>query len=179
MKQPLILLMITLLISTMCTATYADMTGKAGKYSIELKNTPAQTVVGDNNFTIMVKDGEKPLVGGMVNIHADMPAMSMPSDFTTTPGKIPGEYIGRTFLSMEGEWKITIKVQQMDGMSMDGDGQFDFTVKAVKMKEAIPPPVSAPVQPAPNNTPYIVGGAILLLIIVIIGFTLGKKGNNK
>ena len=183
MKNTLLLIMVALLLATLCSMASAELTGKAGKYTVTVNSTPTSLVAGDNNLTITVKDGGKPVEGGGVSIHADMTSMSMPADFKAKPGKEPGEYTSTVTLGMEGEWKITIKVQQMDGMTMDGDGQADFTVNAVKSKETVPPPYTPPpgipIQPTPDYTPYIVGGAVFLLIIVIIGFVLGKKGNNK
>ena len=74
-----------------------------------------------------------------------MPAMPMPSEFKTKPGKEPGEYVCLAYFGMEGEWKLIIKVQQMEGTTMDGDGQVDFTINADLMTKAVvPPPRPAP-----------------------------------
>lgn len=182
MKSSILTLMIAIMLLAIGTAAFGVVqTGKAGKYTVTFMTTPDPPVAADNVFTINVKDGDKPLVGGVVNIHADMPAMKMPSEYKTKPGTNPGEYIcPQAYLGMEDAWIITIKVQQMEGMAMDGDGQVDFPIMAKLLTEAVKPPLPAkPVAPASNNMPYIIGGAVLLLIIVIIGFALGKKGTNK
>ena len=63
MIQKLLALMIALLLVSLGTAAFAQQTGKAGKYTVTLVSVPTPIVAGDNNFTITVKDGEKPLVG--------------------------------------------------------------------------------------------------------------------
>ncbi len=179
MKFSILVLMVALMLIVIGTSAFAAVqTGKAGKYTVTFMTTPDPPVAADNVFTITVKDGDKPLVGGVVGIRADMPAMPMPSVYKTKPGTKPGEYIcQQAYLGMEDAWIITIKVQQMEGMTMEGDGQVDFPIMAKLLTEAVPPPPRPnPVPPATTNyTLYIAGGAVLLLIIVILGFVLIKK----
>jgi hypothetical protein len=171
MKQALVILLA--LLPLLALVADAQQPAMAGKYAITLTSAPNPTVAGDNVFTILVKDGATPLVGGVVTIRADMPGMSMPSDFTTTPGTAPGEYIGKVYLGMVGQWKITVKVQQKAAVVMDGDGQTDYMVTATRITTVTMPPLPRqPVQQSriSNALWYILGGLpVLLLILLVVG----------
>ncbi len=115
------------------TAFSAEVqTAKAGKFTVELASQPVIPTVGENLFIITLKDGDKPLTGADVNVHIDMTTMPMPADTKAAPGRNNGEYGATVNLSMAGQWKIDIAVQQMAGMKMDGDGTAQFIVDTGK-----------------------------------------------
>jgi hypothetical protein len=181
------LLVVALTLLTMAGLALAaeSQTGTAGSFTVTLAANPSTPVVGENELTVsLTKDG-KPVVGAGVDLHLDMTTMAMPSDVTAKAGAKDGEYLARANLGMAGEWKVTVKVQQMAGMDMAGDGQTDFTltVAGAEGSTASPPPLPqappAPSSPASGQTPWLVIGAGilgLLVVILVVRFVLRTKG---
>jgi HlyD family secretion protein len=126
------ILIITLMILTTNVFSVDLHTAKAGKYSVELSTQPAIPSVGENLLIINIKDGDKPLTGADVDVHIDMTTMPMPADAKATPGRKDGEYGATVNLSMAGQWKVDISIQQMAGMKMDGDGTAQFIIETGK-----------------------------------------------
>lgn len=97
-------------------------TTQAGKYTVVLSSQPSPPVVGSNLLVITVKDGEHPLSGAGVDVHIDMASMPMPADAQATPGAAAGTYGATLNFAMAGRWTVAVRVRQMAGMTMDGDG---------------------------------------------------------
>ncbi|HEY3416121.1 MAG TPA: FixH family protein [Armatimonadota bacterium] len=166
-------ILITLLMASLLVtgAAFAEtLSGKAGKYTVSLATQPSPAKIGENTLVITVKDGDKPLTGAGVNVHLDMTTMSMPADVQAEAGKTAGEYLAKTDLGMAGDWKITIKVQQMAGMAMDGDGKADFTLNVAGEPMAAAVPSPTPVQvPATGKSPWLwVGIGVIVLVGIIL-----------
>jgi len=170
MKLVIFFILVWSMLLPLAVIADAQQTQMAGKYTVTLTSSPNPTVAGDNVFRIVVKDNQQPLVGGTVSIHVDMPAMSMPSDFSTTPGQVPGEYIGKVYLGMSGEWKATISVQRMPDMTMDGDGQTDYLLNAVRLSTVALPATMSHTR-LPGKSPF-----MLLVVIGGLGFLCGSLG---
>ncbi|MHB9026109.1 MAG: FixH family protein [Armatimonadota bacterium] len=175
-------ILITLFIASLLVtgAAFADgaMSGNAGKYTVILDTQPSPVKIGDNTLVITVKDGDKPLSGADVNVHLDMATMSMPADVTAIPEKTAGDYQAKANLGMAGDWKVTVNVQQMAGMTMDGDGKADFTLTVGSESATATAPSPTPVSsPAAGNIPWLwIGIGVLVLVGIIIALRpRGKK----
>ncbi|MHB9133346.1 MAG: FixH family protein [Armatimonadota bacterium] len=177
MKRNFLLLLLTLVAAGLVFA--APMTGTAGKYTVQLI-TSSPLKVGENILTLMIKDGEKPATDTGVAVHLDMVGMSMPADAKVEPVRTPGGYQAKVNLSMEGQWKITVKVQQMAGMDMAGDGKADFILTVGKSAAATTPAPVAPSVPAPADTTFpwgwVAGGLVVVGLIGVMVALRGRRG---
>ena len=164
------------LLSTMTSSIYAadTQTAKAGKYTVTLATSPAPAV-GKNQLKLTVTDNGKPLTGAGIKVHAEMKGMTMSSDADAAPGAKAGEYTADIELSMAGQWVITVDVQAMAGMDMDGDGKASFTVDAQTSGSGNP---TAPDQPAEAKNPHlklILGIVIAIVLYVAIVSRRAKR----
>jgi len=151
------------------------LTGHAGKFTVELTCPPAPLKVGENQLSIVVKDGGKPLTGAAVDVHLDMVEMPMPADIKTTPGAKGGEYLAKANLGMAGKWKVTVSVRQMADMTMDGDGKADFELmvgKVAQNTDSQTAPVSTPPPASPGYSKprweWLGAGLLIILVAIII-----------
>ncbi len=145
------------------TVFAADVqTAKAGKFTVELSSQPSPPSVGENLLIINIKDGDKPVTGAGVDVHIDMTTMPMPADAKAAPGRKDGEYGATVNLSMAGQWKVEITIQQMAGMKMDGDGGAQFIIDTGKGITAKNSGVKIP------WLKIIIGLIILLVLLTII-----------
>ena len=145
-------------------------TAKAGKYTVQL-GTPAPPHVGDNHIVLFVKDGDKHVTGADISLHLDMVGMAMPADVKATPGAQDGQYVATVNLGMTGQWKLTVNVQAMAGMTMDGDGKATFTVTAKQAAGSVSGNYNptAPIQPAKGlGLVWLIIGVLVLVGIVIV-----------
>jgi hypothetical protein len=151
-------------------------TATAGKYTVELATKPSPPAVGENQVIVTVTDGGKPVKDAAVAIHSDMAGMSMPADVEATPGDGAGQYKATVDLGMEGKWTLAVKVQQMAGMAMAGDGVATFTVTAAGAAPA-PGPAGAPAQPRQQSGPplLLIIGAVVVGIVAAVAFSR-KRG---
>lgn len=164
-----LLIITTILLALVASsAMAAPQTAKAGKYSVALSTQPAQPIVGENQITLTVKDGEQPLKNADVSLHIDMVGMSMPADVKATPGSEDGQYVATVNLSMEGQWELTAAVNAMAGMTMDGDGTATFTVTA---QQAADGSASAPAMPTSNQpaAPAALPWPLIISVVVVVG----------
>jgi RND family efflux transporter MFP subunit len=122
-------ILVLLALALSATLAAAQATAPAGKYVAQLTCEPTPPQTGDNLFTITVSEGGKPVGGLGVSVHIDMTAMPMPADFVATAGATDGTYAADVNLSMAGKWLVDVKVEQMPGMTMAGDGAARFTVE--------------------------------------------------
>lgn len=183
MKHLLMIMTVVLLALGTSMAMAAPQTAKAGKYAVTLAVHPEQPVVGDNHITVTVKDGEKPVKGADVSLHIDMVGMSMPADVKATPGSDAGQYVATVNLGMEGQWKLTVAVNAMAGMAMEGDGKATFTVTAQKAAESSAATPTMPSSPAPAQPatpagllwPLILGGIVVVGIVIVIVAARGRS----
>lgn len=175
---PMMTILLLLALAT-SIAMAAPQTAKAGKYSVTLATHPEQPIVGDNHVTFTVKDGKKPVKDADVSLHIDMVGMSMPADVKATPGSEDGQYVATVNLGMEGQWKLTVAVNAMAGMTMEGDGKATFTVTAQKAADGsastsamssanMPAQPAAPAAPAGLPWPLILGGIVVVGIVVVV-----------
>lgn len=170
------IVIVTLLIALCASMAFAAQTkpAKAGKYTVEYAMQPTPPTVGNNQITITVKDGEKPLTGAEVSLHLDMVGMSMSLDAKTTPGAQEGQYVTTVDLAMAGAWTLDVNVQAMAGMVMDGDGKtsFNFTVEHAKAGSTSTPIVPV-TPPAPSDSaPSGLFWPITISVLAVIGIVI-------
>lgn len=136
------------------------VTGQAGKYAVEVQTDPSPPIAGENQFVLTVKDGGTPLQGAVVGVHVDMLDMPMPADFTAVPGGEPGQYVAKVNLAMAGKWRVTVKVAQMAGMAMAGDGEAAFALETGKGLTA---------GAAGGGVPWLLVGLSVLVLALVAG----------
>ncbi len=163
-------LLFTLLIATaLCTSialATQQQTAKAGKYTVEMTTQPSPLTIGQAKFLITVKDGDKPVSGAGVSLHADMVAMSMPEVAKATPGALAGQYTATMDLGMGGEWKLIATVKGMADMDMPGDGKATFSLTV------LPSPTLPANMPAPSSTPTNLPWVLIIGVLVFIGISV-------
>ena len=128
----IIALAIAIFCATALAVAAGPISGHAGKFTVELTCRPSPPVAGENLLVIRVKDGDKPLAGAGVDVHLDMTGMPMPADVKAAPGANAGEYDAPMNLAMAGTWTIDVRVRQMTGMEMAGDGTAHFLAETGK-----------------------------------------------
>jgi len=132
MRHALLIAVVVVALAATEAAAAQASSAPAGKFMVILATQPSPPVAGANQFVMAITDGGKPVSGAGVSVHIDMTAMAMPADFAATPGSVPGQYVADVNLSMAGEWKVTVAVRQMPGMTMAGDGEARFTIETGK-----------------------------------------------
>ena len=106
--------------------------GMAGAYQLELAFNPNPPVAGSNRLIIVAMHGKQPLKNADVQCHLDMVDPTLPPAKGKGPYKamvnfkIDGQYKALLNFATPGKWKLTVKVAQMAGMRMAGDGQAVF-----------------------------------------------------
>lgn len=173
MKYVLMALVLVATLFTSAAFAASTQTAQAGKYTVEFAPQPAPPIVGKNQVTFTVKDGDKPVTGAGVSLHVDMVGMSMPADVTVSPGTKDGQYVATVNFSMAGQWTLAAAVQGMAGMAMDGDGTATFTVMAGGAMAPSAP--THPATPASLPWPLIIGGVAVVGIVVVIVMVRGRS----
>lgn len=115
MKKGILLLMVlTLMVGTAWGKNY-EVTKKVDDYTVRVEIDKNPPIVGDNNFTIAVKDGSgKDVTDAKVKVGYSMPAMSgMPAMSYKTDSTLQGnEYKAKVNFSMAGSWNIELQITQ-------------------------------------------------------------------
>ena len=115
MKSLILCVLALFLTTAVAFAKDYEMTKKAGEYDVTLNINKNPPVVGDNGFTITVKDASgKAVANAVVVIDYSMPAMSgMPAMSYKADASLKGDaYAGNMNLSMSGAWTVAIKITQ-------------------------------------------------------------------
>ncbi|MBI5635235.1 MAG: FixH family protein [Nitrospirae bacterium] len=113
MKKVLFAVLAVVLAFGVAVAKDYEVKKKAGDFDVEVRIDKNPPVVGDNNFTIAVRDAAgKDITDAKVVIDYSMPAMpGMPAMNYKTDAMIKGNlYKGTMNLSMSGPWNIAVKI---------------------------------------------------------------------
>ena len=112
-KWKILLISIMVFMIGVAYASDLEVTKKAGKYTVIVKNDKNPPVVGDNNLTISVKDvSGNNVTDAKVKVDYSMPAMpGMPAMSYKTKAELKGNvYKAKMNLSMTGSWNIGVKI---------------------------------------------------------------------
>ncbi len=89
---------------------------RAGAFGFGLEISPNKPVVGDNKFTLVLRNADgKPVAGASISAFVEMPAMgAMPAmrAQAETTEQNPGTYQGAFEIPMAGAWPLTINVKK-------------------------------------------------------------------
>jgi hypothetical protein len=115
MKKGLLFLMILTLIAGTAWGKNYEVTKKVDDYTVRVEIDKNPPIVGDNNFSIAIKDGSgKNITDAKVKVGYSMPAMSgMPAMNYKTDSILQGnEYKAKVNFSMAGSWNIELQITQ-------------------------------------------------------------------
>jgi nitrogen fixation protein FixH len=117
MKNLAIILLTVFFMTGVAFAKNFEASKKAGEYDVTLNIDKNPPVVGDNAFTVSVKDASgKPVTDAKVMIDYTMPAMpGMPAmNYKAETALKESAYTGNMNLSMSGAWNVVIKIIRAD-----------------------------------------------------------------
>lgn len=115
MKKAIWVMMIVLLVAGAAWAKDFTLTKKAGDLTADIRIDKNPPVVGNNNLSLIIKDGSgKEVKDAKVSVDYGMAAMpGMPAMNYKTSAMLHGNiYHAVMNLSMSGSWNVTVKINR-------------------------------------------------------------------